>query len=226
MPMKTAPCNDTQASRIDQIRSHLALNANPPVPPDELGANAPRDCYQLGNKTGKANPNQPNRLYGQTGWVDKCGIRDTVQKYFSPAKYLYDNDFSFARFEGLPGFEAKKLLRNTLPLALQDRQNNAPRLVTFLQIAAQYPSWVWLSGYLVGQSRFDERLTVDAIFIRDQLDLNSQSDCLFGKVTPYQAWQTAKQVLELNDALYPPDEIYYSHPQFSNTKGGWTLWWD
>ena len=101
-------------------------------------------------------------LYGASGWIEDNGILQLMRPYVDSPSICAD----FARFSGVNGHIAQEV-RPLLPVDnLADRQNNAPPLDLFFE-AAFADSHVLLGGYLVLSPRWDERMSIDSVYIED-----------------------------------------------------------
>ena len=101
-------------------------------------------------------------------------ITNAIQGMYGPARWLEETIIAmltpytkgdwingdYIEFDGLKGDAAAQLARLLTPPARQDRQNNAPTILTLLRIAATTPG-VTLSGYIIRAPRRDERVSVD-----------------------------------------------------------------
>ena len=106
--------------------------------------------------------------------------------------------------------------------ARQDRQNNAPTILTLLRIAATTPG-VTLSGYIIRAPRRDERVTVDAISAPEHLFAPDPAGNDDEALLPIE-WSTFCRVLGISDEVIPPDE-FHSYRN-ADREGMWRAWWD
>lgn len=161
-------------------------------------------------------PELPTGLYGPLGWLAQTKIPEILKSYIAPGQGLGD----YQRFHGLDAEGAAKL-RDALPrVALADRQNEAPTLLAFLNACIANPGRVYLSGYIIGSLRWDERVSVDTMFV---VEASAEAA---SEPTARQAraiWQTYQEKLALGQAC-APDELYSADPRWACP--GWCLWWD
>ena len=106
-------------------------------------------------------PDLPSGLYGPLGWLAETKIPQILKDYVATGQGIGD----YQRFHGLDAEGARKVLAALPRIALADRQNDAPTLLAFLKACIANPGRVYLSGYLIGSSRWDERVSVDTMFI-------------------------------------------------------------
>lgn len=165
----------------------------------------------------KDSPDLPNGYYGPLGWTKKTGVTDVMEKYVNPHMGIGD----FKRFANLSGEDAEKLLKILPTEALEDRQNDSPSLGSMLSACAANPEKVYLSGYVVGDSRVDERISVDAILIADS---QASEYCQLQDGEAFNIWRGYQEKLGL-DSDCPPDEVYGAE-EGENHPRSWVMWWD
>lgn len=160
-------------------------------------------------------PTRPG-LYSSPGWTERLGIAGLLE----PLLLRTSADADFARFEALGAEEAESLLEIVPEDALEDRQNNGPRLVELLRLALERPG-VCLSGYLISPPRWDERITVDGLLIPATDDL---PEALASDPLVLHKWPRIRRALGLVSASGDPDEIL----ALPHGRGGmaWWIWWD
>lgn len=171
-------------------------------------------------------------LYGERGWTTRNdAIKDLLEAN------SIDIVRGFSRFVGLAGELAQQMLDTFPDQALDDRQNHAPTLETLLRMAAESPD-VTLDGYVVGEERTDERLSVDAITLvcsyvpddavtgHDYATDNPDAD--FDEPNPH--WTAIRTcVPAFKDEPYQPDEmelVKVLKQDDGSVCGKWLLWWD
>lgn len=162
----------------------------------------------------KDDPEMTDGLYGQLGWVEKTGAADALAGYMDEGEVGGD----YHRFSTLDSKGAEKLLEVLPSITHQDRQNDAPTLGTMLAACAANPEKVSLSGYTIGDSRWDERVSVDTIHI---VDPEAVEGTRLSGQEARDKWHEYQEKLGL-DAWEAPDEIYCS----GGEKPGWEMWWD
>lgn len=162
----------------------------------------------------KDNPSADNGLYGPMDWTKKTGAANILEEYLD--KVGFDSDCK--RFSTLDSEGAEKLLGVLPSMAYQDRQNEAPTLGKMLAACAANPEKVHLSGYMIDSSRWDERISVDAIHIADP---SAVKNTILSGQDAKDKWQQYREKLGLGDSE-APDEIYST----GGEDPGWTLWWD
>lgn len=165
----------------------------------------------------KDNPDLPNGHYGPLGWTKKTGVTDVMEKYVNPGMSIGD----FKRFANLRSEDAETLLKTLPTEALEDRQNDSPTLGSMLAACAANPGKVHLSGYMIGDSRVDERISVDAILIADS-DASEYRQLQDGEA--FNIWRGYQEKLGL-DSDCPPDEVYGTE-ESENHPRSWVMWWD
>lgn len=163
-------------------------------------------------------------------------ITDAIQGTYGPSRWLEETIIpmlmpyikeewsggGYIRFAGLEGDVAAQLARVLTPPARQDRQNNAPTILTLLRIAATTPG-VTLDGYIIRAPRCDERVTVDTINAPERLfapDPAGNDDEALLPIT----WSTFCQVLDIDDEVIPPDE--FRSYRNADREVMWQAWWD
>ena len=110
--------------------------------------------------------------------------------------------------------------------ALEDRQNNGPTLRSLLRACAASGDRLLLCGYGIGPQRSDERVSVEALWLRDE-DLGGY------RVSPEHdagcqcesLWKVVAARYQL-DAAAVPDEILRMAPPWGGGESGWWFWWD
>lgn len=181
----------------------------------------PADLGKVGDETVRQirenNPDLPNGHYGPLGWTKKTGVTDIMEDYVNPRMSIGD----YKRFHNLDGQSASKLLKVLPKAALEDRQNDSPSLGSLLAACAANPDKVHLSGYVVGDSRVDERVSVDAILIADS-QASEYRQLQDGEA--FNIWRGYQEKLGL-DSDCPPDEVYGAE-EGENHPRSWVMWWD
>lgn len=156
------------------------------------------------------------RLYSSPGWTERLGIDELLAPLLLGGAAGSDS----VRFEGLGAEEAQALLEIVPQDALQDRQNNGPRLEELLRLAVLREGTA-LSGYLISPARWDERITVDGLLVPGAPDLPEPlpSDPLV-----LHKWPRMRRALGLGTATGDPDELL----ALPDERGGmaWWIWWD
>lgn len=155
-------------------------------------------------------------LYAPSGWTDSSGAAAILEPFLVHPRPFAD----FVRFEGLGAAQAERLLELLPELNLADRQNNGPRVDELLRAAMAHGDLA-LSGYLVSAPRWDERVSIDGLFVPalpglappDPLNLR-ESD----------RWSELETALGLDSARGAPDELR----ALRRASGAlcWWLWWD
>lgn len=163
-------------------------------------------------------PDLPNGDYGPLGWTKKTGVTDIMEKHVNPRMSIGGD---FKRFHNLHGEDAEKLLKVLPKAALEDRQNESPTLGSMLAACASNPGKVSLSGYMIGDSRVDERVSVDTILIADSAA--SEYRYLQGGEA-FNIWRQYQEKLSL-DSDCPPDEVH-GVEESENHPRSWVMWWD
>ena len=141
------------------------------------------------------------------------------------AHALHQGDWingDYIEFDGLTGDAAAQLARLLTPPARQDRQNNAPTILTLLRIAATTPG-VTLSGYIIRAPRRDERVTVDAISAPEHLFAPDPAGNDDEALLPIE-WSTFCRVLGISDEVIPLDE--FQSYRNADREVMWRAWWD
>ena len=156
-------------------------------------------------------------MYGPARWLE-----ETIIPMLTP--YTKDDwiNGDYIKFDGLEGDAAAQIARLLTPPARQDRQNNAPTILTLLRIAATTPG-VTLSGYIIRAPRRDERVSVDAISAPERLfapDPAGNDDEALLPIT----WSTFCQVLDISDEVIPPNDFRSYHN--ADREVMWRAWWD
>lgn len=160
-------------------------------------------------------------FYAERGWTNP------ILKLLNPRLWFpfttADNRVirDYVRFMGLNSDDATQLIDLIPKDALGDRQNNGPTLQTLLEACKASEGLIELSGYIITDKRFDERITVDGLMIFDP-HLCDQSATL----SRQDVWEYVIKDLHIADAFAPPDEIDFTFAQDDETKKGWWLWWD
>lgn len=180
--------------------------------PEFLGAQGDKTLLKMLQD----DPELPAGLYGPLGWVAQAKIPLILKDYLAAGQGIGD----YQRFHGLQAAGARKLLDALPRIALADRQNDAPTLLAFLNACIANPGRVYLSGYLIGSSRWDERVSVDTMFI---VEPSAEGAPEPTPAKARQIWRTYQSKLSLGQAL-APDELYSADPRWASA--GWCLWWD
>lgn len=161
-------------------------------------------------------PDLPSGLYGPLGWLAETKIPQILKDYVATGQGIGD----YQRFHGLDAEGARKVLAALPRIALADRQNDAPTLLAFLNACIANPGRVYLSGYLIGSSRWDERVSVDTMFI---VESSAEGMPEPSARQARKIWHTYQSKLSLGQAG-APDELYSADPRWASA--GWCLWWD
>lgn len=161
-------------------------------------------------------PDLPSGLYGPLGWLAKTNIPKILKSYLGAGQGIGD----YQRFHGLDAEGARALLAALPRIALADRQNDAPTLLAFLNACIANPGRVYLSGYVIGSSRWDERVSVDTMFV---VESSAEGTDEPSAQQARKIWQTYQDKLALGQAS-APDELYSADPKWACP--GWCLWWD
>lgn len=167
-------------------------------------------------------------FYAQQGWTQP--IIDLLRPLFWLPWHDTSNDIThrpdgsirdYIRFQGLTSDHAAQVMTMLPSNAWGDRQNNGPTLITTLNACLASDGDMELSGYVITQARFDERISVDGLMCyHDDL------------VEPHmwtseqRVWEKAVTQMGIVDALAPSDEIAYTHSPVDDQRYGWWLWWD
>lgn len=184
-----------------------------PTMPVNLGKAGDKALEQMREDS----PDLPNGYYGPEGWTKKTGVTDIMEKYVNPRMGIGD----YKRFTNLEGEDAAKLLKTLPTKALEDRQNDSPTLGSMLAACAANPGKVHLSGYMIGDSRTDERISVDAILVADPVASESRQ---LNVKEAHKVWTNYEEKLGL-DAIGSPDEVYGAE-ESENHPRSWVMWWD
>ena len=196
---------------IDTVETDTGL-VKPTIPAD-LGKAGDKALKRMR----KNSPDLPNGYYGPLGWTKKTGVTDVMEKYVNPGMSIGD----LKRFHNLGGEDAEKLLKILPTKALEYCQNDSPSLGSMLAACAANPEKVYLSGYMVGDSRVDERISVDTILIAD----SQASEYRYLRSSEaFNIWRGCQEKLGL-DSDCPPDEVYGTE-EIENHPRGWVMWWD
>lgn len=185
-----------------------------PVIPADLGKAGDETVRQIR----KDNPDLPNGYYGPLGWTKKTGVTDIMEKHVN-SRMSIGGDFK--RFHNLHGEDAGELLKVLPKVALEDRQNDSPTLGSMLAACAANPGKVHLSGYLIGDSRVDERISVDTILVSDP---GASKYCQLNAREAKEIWSKCGEELGL-DAIGSPDEVHGTE-EGENHPRSWVMWWD
>lgn len=107
-------------------------------------------------------PHRRESLHGPPGWTKDWGIADLLTPHRGGDR---GSGSSFARFEGVTARTAS-LLEERLPEGnLDERQNGGPTCRSMLRATISAAGEVELSGYLVSQPRWDERVGLDGLVV-------------------------------------------------------------
>lgn len=155
-------------------------------------------------------------LYAPSGWTDSSGAAAILEPFLVHPRPFAD----FTRFEGLGAAQAERLLELLPELNLADRQNNGPRVDELLR-AAMAHGGLALSGYLVSAPRWDERVSIDGLFVPALPGL-APPDPLNPRESD--RWSELGAALGLDSARGAPDELR----ALRRASGAlcWWLWWD
>lgn len=154
-------------------------------------------------------------LYGDIGWVEK--VRE---EYLSDLLEKTSRVRSYQRFHGLTGEKARQLLAVLPQGALNDRQNLAPTLKLLLEVAGSHPGQVFLSGYLIDSSRWDERVSVDTLIYLDDFTMK-----IFGELAESSGGEVdnlEQQRINLLNSAFPIgmpscyDNLHYPENDYPN----------
>uniref|UniRef100_UPI002596FDBA hypothetical protein n=1 Tax=uncultured Varibaculum sp. TaxID=413896 RepID=UPI002596FDBA len=156
-------------------------------------------------------PDLPSGLYGPLGWLAETKIPQILKDYVATGQGIGD----YQRFHGLDAEGARKVLAALPRIALADRQNDAPTLLAFLKACIANPGRVYLSGYLIGSSRWDERVSVDTMFI---VESSAEGMPEPSARQARKIWHTYQEKLALGQAS-APDELYSADPRWASA--GW-----
>ena len=184
-----------------------------PTPKKNLGAAGDKVLEQMR----KDNPDILEGYSGPLGWTKKTGAKDIMEGYINHGQSIGD----YERFSKLDSKGAEELLKVLPTSALDGRQNDSPTLRTMLSACAANPGKVHLSGYMIGDSRVDERITVDAILIADPAASEYRQ---LQREESRRYWQSKQKELGL-DAIGSPDEVYGASLKNPNQKCQ-VMWWD
>lgn len=128
------------------------------------------------------------------------------------------------RFNGADA-QAASVVAHSLPkdYLRTERHNDAPTIGTLLGAAQAHDGKIELGGYVVGQSRDDERVTVDAVDIYDP--------DLAGGGEPETDWQVIAERYRLSGkapgvALEAPSEFTVVENKWRPGERAYRLWWD
>lgn len=142
-------------------------------------------------------------LYGPPGWTESCLITQLIKPFF-----LAENTIGqgYHRFAGIDSYLAQ-LLSSLLVLPnLNDRQNQAPTLGDLLTATAKTNGKMFLEGYLIDRSRYDERISVDTVYWLELEPENSwwtETDPLQRKNRCFQWWEGVLAQWEIKDNAIP-----------------------
>ncbi len=171
-------------------------------------------------------------LYGERGWTTKRAIANLLAPYQSNSlgrSHTPQSETkelpSFSTFSGLGAVAAEQLRHNLTAANLKDRQNLGPRCDELLDIAVDNPNEIRLHGYAVGPARYDERVTIEGLWVAGfseyEIDLAHGEECDCEDL-----WDTISEYYGIVTALAPPDEIWPMSGPFEPWQSGWWLWWD
>lgn len=190
--------------------------------------------------TNDTTPEEPAPgLYGPRGWTTRTPLWYLLRTF--PTQPVYQPDGSllpgylltdgapreeYVTFAGLTCEAALDLLEWLPAQALEDRQNNGPTLRSLLRACAASGDRLLLCGYGIGPQRSDERVSVEALWLRDE-DLGCY------RVSPEHdagcqcenLWKVVAARYQL-DAAAVPDEILRMAPPWGGGESGWWFWWD
>lgn len=173
-------------------------------------------------------------FYGPRGWTAHLGLWPILLDLYDTGRDLtqgqgvdLDNtgpSSDYVPFCEMNSKEAQTLLEVLPEDALEDRQNCAPSLRAMLQACVQGSGSVRLSGYGIGPQRYDERISVEALWVADEdlADLWISPTHAEG-CQCRQLWDTVSSRYHL-DAQGEPDEL--RRTQDPTGQAGWWLWWD
>jgi hypothetical protein len=161
-------------------------------------------------------------LGDERGWLLSSGAARAVEPFLTA---LPADDADLARYAGLSGPAAARLLGALAPHQLDDRQNDAPTLSAMLRAAVAHPEGVEVHGYLVGPARRDERVTAEGVDVYGLhfLDVRSEHDpdCQCELL-----WDAVVDQLGIADAVTGPHEITLRINPWRPNEPCWRLWWD
>lgn len=155
-------------------------------------------------------------LYAPSGWTDSSGAAAILEPFLVHPRPFAD----FARFEGLGAAQAERLLELLPEQNLADRQNNGPRVDELLRAAMAHEGLV-LSGYLVSPPRWDERISIDGLFVPALPGLAAPDPL---NPREFDRWGELGTALGLDSARSGPDELRAL--RCASGSLGWWLWWD
>nr|WP_282921690.1 hypothetical protein [Mobiluncus sp. Marseille-Q7826] len=173
------------------------------------------------------NPQLDPGIYGPRGWTVLEGVTTLTLPYsdwmwFDMAREYPDVDVEemvdYLPYSDGDAWLATQLLKVIPPNALDERQNYAPRVEDLLQLVAQHPAETFFSGYMIGPQRFDERLSIDTIFVSPHLLGLGPDD-----EDPHGAYAGLKRFELGEDAC--PDEVSVFYNRHLNRQL-WRFWWD
>lgn len=182
-----------------------------------------RDLYSSQLERIRADPTAPQvtDLGEDRGWLLRAAVPDVVQPFLTrtPA-----DDADLAAYAGLDATAAAVLLDRLTDAQLADRQNDAPTLGSLLKAAAEHPDDVEVHGYVVGPARRDERISAEGIDVYGRQDLEITAGHDDG--CECRALLATVRDLGVEDAHWPPDELFRRVNPWRPNETCWHLWWD
>lgn len=159
-----------------------------------------------------------SRTGQRQGWTLTARVPEIIAPFVNEVPERSRHVISYS---GLDSEAARVLLGALPPIALLDRQNDAPSLGALLRAVVTSPSVRAVDGYVVGPGRPDERVTATGLVVSGFTDFDEcdwrwgcdghECDCL-------ELWFAVQQQLEL-DSLGPPSTVLPEDPD------GWWIWW-
>lgn len=172
---------------------------------------------------GHVRPRSGRTRYGRAGWTDRLALAlvgttgpDKVHQAWRGNRS--NGDAGSVAFAGVDAPRARVLLSRIPEAAAGERQGNGPSLGTALQAAVDHPDRVYLSGFVVGGDRSDERVTADSVTLCDPDLVGADArEVLFA----------ARDRYGITDATARPDSLrWVPTPWRGEGSGGWQLTWD
>lgn len=164
-------------------------------------------------------------MYGPRGW--------TVEAQIDQALHHRRNGFppvtDFWRFDDATACDVRQLVDSIPAPNLDDRQNFAPSCGELLRACLTHDGDVSLSGYVVGPGRYDERLSVDGLRVRNCPVLPGASGYACEPVGEerMRIWQRIAEYLNIDaQPTNLPDEMMPCRAQDGESGARWWLWWD
>lgn len=165
---------------------------------------------------------QVEGLFGPRGWTRERGVVDLLAPLLETWR---GPTADFARFGGLGEDEARALVDVLPPPNLEDRQNTGPRVATLLEAACRGAGTVEVYGYLVGASRWDERVSLDGVVLPGAPRSREEGEAMTWGRARGGLWRRLSTRFRLADGASAPDELVWM-PRGASDGPGWWLWWD